>query len=82
MNGYDKDGNQLRCNSCGSFRHLQADCQHRFETYYESQDFDQNEEQVVKEEAEPEEVYTAYNTFEVFAAATIKSVCLAKKAGI
>ena len=73
VNGETKDQltpNQDKSqNSCGSYGHLQAEYQHRFEPYYEVQDFEPKDEQVQREEVEPEEVYTAFNRFEVFAAA-------------
>ena len=68
MNPLGKDGQPQRCHSCGSFRHLQAKCPDRFETFAEGvQDqghgFKSQLEEVVGED---EEQFVGLNTFEVF----------------
>ena len=65
MNGYDREGNILLCNSCGSFRHLQKDCPDRYETYIEDV-VNQEETKEQNEEAQFEEQFTGFATFDVF----------------
>ena len=67
LNGYDRDGNVLLCNSCGSYRHLQKDCPDRYETYMNMEDgVNQGETKEHEEEAQGEEQFTGFATFDVF----------------
>ena len=71
LNKFANDGRIMLCNSCGSYRHLQADCPHKFETYVCDEtnvQHDGVEEALNQADGGDEEIFTAYNTFDIFAA--------------
>ena len=75
LNSFNKDGKINLCNSCGSYRHLQANCPDRYETYFEQQEVQQEEDdqdprESIEEEAETQ--FTGFATYETFNEGTFK----------
>ena len=75
LNSFNKDGKINLCNSCGSYRHLQANCPDRYETYFEQQEVQQEEDDQDPRDSKEEEAetqFTGFATYETFNEGTFK----------